>query len=91
MVLIARKLPASRFGKALVLDAAIHADAGDEDAARLVGLDGKAVTALRPAGTVELAGRRVDVVSEGGFIEAGAPVRVVSAEGTRVVVGPITK
>ncbi|WP_418790587.1 NfeD family protein [Phosphitispora sp. TUW77] len=50
------------------------------------GMEGTAVTPLRPAGTAEFAGDRVDVVSEGGFIPAGTPVRVVLVEGSRVVV-----
>lgn len=47
---------------------------------------GVALTALRPAGTAELDGRRVDVVSDGSFIAPGAPVRVVEVAGHRVVV-----
>lgn len=47
---------------------------------------GKAVTALRPSGIAELDGKRVDVVTQGEYIEAGAPVRVIGAEGGRVIV-----
>lgn len=47
---------------------------------------GIAMTPLRPAGTAELAGDRVDVVSEGGFIPKGARIKVILVEGTRVVV-----
>jgi len=52
----------------------------------LVGLDGVAVTDLRPSGTALFGGERVDVVSEGAFVTAGTPVRVVRAEGYRHVV-----
>lgn len=52
----------------------------------LLGRTGVALTTLRPAGTAELNGKRVDVVSEGGFIEKGQPVKVVRIEGLRVVV-----
>ena len=38
------------------------------------------------AGTVDLDGERVDVVTEGEFIDRGARVRVVEVEGNRVVV-----
>jgi membrane-bound serine protease (ClpP class) len=41
---------------------------------------------LRPAGVAEFEGRRVDVVSEGAFVAAGTPVRVVAVEGSRIVV-----
>lgn len=52
----------------------------------LEGIDGIALTDLRPAGTAEVAGERLDVVSEAGWITAGTPVRVLRAEGYRHVV-----
>ncbi|MBX6395209.1 MAG: hypothetical protein IRY98_05725 [Alicyclobacillaceae bacterium] len=52
----------------------------------LVGRTGRAVTPLRPAGIGEFADERVDVVSEGEFIERGASIEVVAVEGRRVVV-----
>lgn len=50
---------------------------------------GVAVTTLRPAGTALIKGKRVDVVTEGGFVEKGQNVKVVAIEGLRVVVRPI--
>jgi membrane-bound serine protease (ClpP class) len=52
----------------------------------LEGVDGIALTDLRPAGKAEIAGERLDVVSEAGWITAGSPVRVLRAEGYRHVV-----
>jgi membrane-bound serine protease (ClpP class) len=52
----------------------------------LLGCTGVALTTLRPAGTAVLNGKRVDVVSEGAFIEKGSPLKVVAIEGLRVVV-----
>jgi membrane-bound serine protease (ClpP class) len=52
----------------------------------LVGQRGVTVTPLRPAGTTDFDGRRVDTVSEGVMIDRGRAVRVVSVEGSRVVV-----
>lgn len=52
----------------------------------LVGARGVALTPLRPAGAAELAGERIDVVSEGGFVDAGTVVCVLRVAGTRVVV-----
>lgn len=51
-------------------------------------LNQKAVTIskLRPAGTIEIAGKRIDAVSEGAFIEKGQEVKVISVSGSRVVV-----
>jgi membrane-bound serine protease (ClpP class) len=54
---------------------------------RAIGQIGRqALTTLRPSGTAVINGQRVDVVSEGAFIEAGAPVKVIALEGLRVVV-----
>ncbi len=53
---------------------------------RLLGLDGSALTPLRPSGTAVIEGRKVDVVSESDFISAGEAVVVVREEGQRVVV-----
>ena len=52
----------------------------------LMGETGITLTTLRPAGTTDFDGRRVDTVSEGVMIERGEQVRVVSVEGHRVVV-----
>jgi membrane-bound serine protease (ClpP class) len=54
--------------------------------ADLVGLEGVAVTDLRPAGTAQVAGERVDVVTEGEYVPQGGAVRVVRSEGYRHVV-----
>ena len=52
----------------------------------LVGRTGRARTDLRPAGTGEFDGERLDVVAETGWIESGTPIRVVASEGYRHVV-----
>jgi membrane-bound serine protease (ClpP class) len=59
----------------------------DATSMALVGRVGKAVTVLRPTGAMEIDGQRIDVVTEGEFVEAGAPVRVLYVQGPRVVVG----
>ncbi len=58
----------------------------NEDLSELIGAEGVAVTTLRPAGTAEIKGEKVDVVSESEFIEAGARVKVILTEGRRIVV-----
>lgn len=52
----------------------------------LMGEKGVVITSLRPAGTTDFSGRRVDTVSEGVMIDRGETVRVVAVEGRRVVV-----
>jgi len=56
------------------------------DQQHLVEKEGEALTPIRPAGAAIIEGNRVDVVSEGDFIEKGATLTVVKVEGTRVVV-----
>ena len=47
---------------------------------------GVAFTPLRPSGTAVINQHRVDVVTEGSFLERGAAIKVVAVEGLRVVV-----
>lgn len=52
----------------------------------LVGKEGVANTVLRPAGIVEFDGVRLNVVSDGGYIEKDARVRVEKIQGNRIIV-----
>ena len=51
-----------------------------------IGMEGVAVTALRPAGTVEIQGTRLNAASSGDFVEKGAAVLVTGTEGDHYVV-----
>ncbi|MCM3691471.1 nodulation protein NfeD [Neobacillus niacini] len=55
----------------------------------LIGLVGDALTVLRPSGTIVIEDERLDAVSEGGFIGQGSKVKVVRAEGSRIIVREI--
>ena len=55
----------------------------------LVGREARAVTDLRPAGTVVVNDERIDVVTEGDYIKMGSTVRIIRAEGHRHVVRAI--
>ncbi|MFC5542099.1 MAG: nodulation protein NfeD [Bacilli bacterium] len=52
----------------------------------LIGKEGITVTPLRPAGTVLIDEERIDVVSEGSYIDVHTKVKVVEVEGSRIVV-----
>lgn len=85
-----RTVPRLPFGRRLVLDAEMRADQGyasppDSDQLQL-GRAGTALSPLRPAGVAEIEGVRIDVVSDGGFIEAGAAIEVTRVDGNRIVV-----
>ena len=55
----------------------------------LIGVEGVALTDLRPSGTARFGDEAMDVVSTGAFVKAGTPVRITQAEGYRHVVEPI--
>ena len=55
----------------------------------LVGAEGVALTALRPAGNGDFGGRRLDVVTGGDFIPKDSPIRIVAVEGLRIMVEKI--
>ncbi|WP_070120627.1 NfeD family protein [Bacillus marinisedimentorum] len=57
----------------------------------LIGKEGTALTPLRPSGTGVFDDERIDVVSEGGFIASGRPVKIVKTEGSRVIVREINR
>ncbi len=52
----------------------------------LLGQIGEALTPLRPAGTILLDGRKLDVISEGELVEAGDAVEIIRHEGLRTIV-----
>jgi membrane-bound serine protease (ClpP class) len=78
------------YGRSLVLQTGLDSLAGYASApeadAKWVGTRGTSASPLRPAGIADLEGERVDVVSQGEFIEAGAPILVVRVDGNRIVV-----
>ena len=82
-------LPTSRAGRVF----ASKSIGGNVNAERpeLLHQSGTTVTTLRPCGTALIGGRRIDVVTEGSFIEPHTPVRVVAIEGMRVVVRAFTE
>jgi membrane-bound serine protease (ClpP class) len=52
------------------------------------GESGVTLSSLRPSGRVQFGDRYVNVVSEGGWVDAGVQVEVVEVAGNRVVVRP---
>lgn len=85
-----RYLARSPFGQRFVLGEELTATGGYASAPeadrRWLGKRGSVVSPLRPSGIAQFEGERVDVVSDGEFIEAGEPVEVIRVDGNRVVV-----
>lgn len=85
-----RLLPSLPFGRRLVLQTDMDAGAGfvsapDTDR-QWLGRPGTAVSPLRPSGIADIDGARVDVVSDGVFLDAGSPIVVTRVDGNRIVV-----
>lgn len=93
---VIRTLPgASRLARSgILLTDSTDRESGYESAESredLVGVIGKAISDLRPAGTALFGDERIDVVSESEWITEGSAVRVVSAEGYRHVVRAVNQ
>jgi len=86
---LARFLPKSNIFKKFILSEEEKAASGytsRTNLSELLGAEGIALTTLRPAGTAEFNGKRIDVVTDSEYIEHGKPVIVTAVEGMRVVV-----
>ncbi|RPJ15128.1 MAG: nodulation protein NfeD [Deltaproteobacteria bacterium] len=85
-----RFLPRLPFGRRLILETELLSGAGGgsapENDRMWLGKSGTALSPLRPAGSAEIEGERVDVVSVGEFIEPGVPIVVTHVDGNRIVV-----
>lgn len=84
-----RYLPHSRRLAGIFLKDATTRELGYLSAERreeLVGKHGVALTDLRPSGTALVDDERIDVVTEGPWIEEGTPIRILRSEGYRHVV-----
>ena len=57
-----------------------------EDMKVLIGRSGVARSMLRPSGIGDFDGVRLNVVTEGGYVETGKPIQIVAVEGNRIVV-----
>jgi len=89
-LLMLRIVPRLPFGRQLILQAGLPASEGyaaPPDADRTwLGAHGIAATTLRPAGVADLDGQRVDVVSDGEYIDPGEAIIVTRVDGNRIVV-----
>lgn len=88
-VLLFKYAPRSKYFDRLILSTLQKTEegyVGIKDFASLVGAEGSAVTPLRPVGTAEVQGRRIDVITLGDYIQAGENIKVLKVEGNRVIV-----
>ena len=83
---LVKRLPASRrlTNLGIFLGQETSAEIGYTSAdprSDLVGVEGVAITDLRPAGTGQFGEERIDVVTESEWIEHGSRIRIVASEG----------
>ena len=92
LIVILRSAKKGKLSKKLILRSASKREDGfsaTSDTTALVSKEGVAITLLRPSGIGEFDGQRIDVVSEGSYIQPGTKIKIVKTEGRRIVVKPI--
>ena len=93
-MLLGKYLPETRLFKNIGLDAATSRKDGyaaSDDSQSLVGLEGRALSPLRPAGLAEFGDQKLDVVTRGDYFAVGTPIRVVESHGNRIIVEAISQ
>ena len=91
LLFVLRSAKKGVIAKRLVLHTADRHEDGfrtSEDTSGMTGRTGVTLTVLRPSGSAEFDGERLDVVSEGTYIGKGVKVKVIRSEGRRIVVEP---
>jgi len=86
---LAKTLPKTAIWNKLILSKGIKAKSGytsSKEFDHLVGLNGEALTDLRPSGTAIFEGKRFDVVTQGDYIVKDSKVEVMEVEGSKIVV-----
>lgn len=78
-----------KLSKILILTDSLKKESGfsgTEDMEYFLGKEGITQTILRPSGTAEFDGVKLDVVSQGDFISKGTEVKIIQVSGRRIVV-----
>jgi membrane-bound ClpP family serine protease len=94
MALVLQSATKGRLSKIIVLKESQNKESGyigTEDLEYFLGKEGITVTVLRPSGTADFDGVKMDVVSQGDFIQKDSKVRIIKVEGRRIVVKQIEK
>ena len=82
--------PKTRFGKSVTLAPPVR-EQGDAvpdtgELKELLGATGVVLTPLRPVGTCDFSGQRVECVAESGYVDKDKKVKVIEVESTQVTV-----
>jgi membrane-bound serine protease (ClpP class) len=90
LIITYKIFPKTRFGKSVTLTPP-EREQGDaipdtNELKELLGAVGVVLTPLRPVGTCDFSGHRVECVAEGGYVNEGKSVKVIHVEGTQLTV-----
>lgn len=89
LVLVLQSATKGRLSKKLILFEEQKKESGyigTEDLDYFLGKKGIAITTLRPSGTADFDGVKIDVVTQGEYIEKGAAIIILKVQGRRIVV-----
>ena len=91
-ILLLKYAPRNKFFDKIILGTELRKDVGFTSSTskeELLGLEGVALTALRPSGTALINDEKIDVVTEGDYIVKNDRVRIIKVEGRKIVVRKI--
>jgi membrane-bound ClpP family serine protease len=89
MTIVLQSAAKGHLSRHLVLNDSLDKDdrfASSEDLEYFIGSEGTTLTVLRPSGTADFNGVKLDVVSEGDFLPESTAVKIIKIEGHRIVV-----
>lgn len=86
-------MPKRDYLEKLTLHDRLSSDKGynsmNSDYRNLIGKEGLTLTPFRPVGTIKIEGKNYSAITDGVFLEANVRVKVVSVDGTRIVIDKI--
>lgn len=92
LVFVIRSATKGRLSRKLILRSEVGKVEGFtavEDMNVFLGREGVALSVLRPAGIGLFDGVRLDIVTDGTFLEEGTKIKIIAVEGRRIIVSEI--
>ncbi len=89
LMVILRSARKGRLSRTLILNDELNTESGftgTEELEHYVDKEGIALSTLRPSGTAEFDGVKLDVVADGEYVQIGTRVKIIKVEGRRIVV-----
>jgi len=88
-ILILHSASKGKLSRRLVLSDSLENDvkfSAGSDLDYFIGSEGTTITVLRPSGTADFSGIKLDVISEDGFIPKNTTVIITKVEGNKIIV-----